>query len=100
LADAGVPHWDVPEDAAKAHQEARRASDEWETRIGEWLVGKFEARATDVLCDCLGVPIDRQGKSEQMRVAKALTVLGWRRQVVRRGSTVLRLWLKAGELPL
>jgi hypothetical protein len=35
-----------------------------------------------------------------MRVAKALTVLGWRRVLARRGSNVLRVWVKAGELPL
>jgi predicted P-loop ATPase len=100
LAAAGVPHWDVPEDAAKAHQEARRASDEWETLIADYLVGRFEVRATDVLTECLGVHSDRQGKAEQMRVAKALTVLGWRRVLARRGSNVLRVWVKAGELPL
>ena len=100
LAAAGVPHWDVPQDAAKAHQEARRASDEWETAIAEWLLGRTEVRAMDVLSDCLGVPVDRQGKGEQMRVGKALIVLGWRRTLARKGSNVLRVWVKAEELPL
>ena len=100
LADAGVPHWDVPKLAAEAHQEARRQSDEWETLIAEYLVGRVEVRATDVLRDCLGVPSDRQGKGEQMRVGKALTVLGWRRTLAWRSGAPVRVWVKPGGLAM
>jgi predicted P-loop ATPase len=96
----GEPHWDVPDDEAKRLQESRRASDEWETVIADWLVGQHEVRATDVLTTALNVPVERQDKAAQMRVGKALRVLGWTRIVRRQGPILARVWVRDAGLEL
>jgi predicted P-loop ATPase len=89
----GEAYWDVPIEEAKRQQEARRSHDEWEGKIAQFLLGKAEAKVTDILSDCLCVPIDRQDKSTQMRVAKALTTLGWERRIAWRDGCTTRIWV-------
>lgn len=103
--DAGEPWWDVPNDAAKAEQEARRATDEWELVIDRWLAGRYEVTIGDVLLGALKLDADKWDKPAQMRAATALRVLGWKRATVRRGNRIQKLWQLDGgnggnEIPL
>jgi putative DNA primase/helicase len=93
----GEDHW--LSDAATAHdaevvQTERQQEDVWEDRVGGFLEGKVETTAADVLSICLMVPVERQGKREQMRVGGILKRAGWRRTLVRKGVVVSRVWLK------
>lgn len=95
---AGEPWWDVPTEAARAHQEARRSSDSWEHIIGDWLVGRSETAVGDVLSGALKIEPDRWDKSVQMRVASCLRVLGWRRDTAWRGGKARKVWISGDTL--
>jgi putative DNA primase/helicase len=97
LYEAGSPWWDVPREDAEREQEARRASDEWEEVIADWTVGKWEVTVGDVLQHALGVAPEHWDKAMQMRAANCLRVLGWRRTTARRGSKVVKMWLRGGN---
>ena len=94
---SGEDHWlsdaDTMHDAEVAQAE-RQQEDVWETRVGDFLATKAETTAADVLSACLMVPIERQGKREQMRIGGILKRAGWRRTVVRKGALLLRVWLR------
>lgn len=91
-----TPWWDVPAADAAREQEARRQEDAWEPLVEEWLVGKWETTAGDVLEGALKVTPDKWDKSLQMRAASVLRVLGWKRETVRRGNKVVKIWLAPG----
>lgn len=63
--------------------------------------GKVTAFALpDLLYLAIGLPLDRQSKSEQQRAAHALRRLEWKRDDARTGSDRVRMWrrVKGGEL--
>lgn len=85
--------WEVPTDAARAQTDERRETDAWEPVIAEWCIGHSEVLVSDVLAG-IGVEIARQGKAEQMRVARALASLGFQRKKVRRASRSVWAWVR------
>lgn len=91
-----TPWWDVPAADAAREQEARRQEDAWEPLVEEWLVGKWETTAGDVLEGALKVTPDKWDKGLQMRAASVLRVLGWKRDTVRRAGKVVKIWLAPG----
>jgi predicted P-loop ATPase len=93
----GENWWTLPAAETLAQQEARRDSDELEARLVEWLIGRSEVSVADVLDDLMKVPLERQDKSIQMRVGKALRAIGWRRETVRRGSRLAKVWIRGGN---
>lgn len=99
--------WDVPVADQVEQAEARRHGDAWEEQIeryvheapkedhGEmyWLKRPqplVELRVNDILENALNLPSGRWDRAAQMRVAKALQALGWRRS--RRESNGTRRW--------
>lgn len=89
----GATWWEVPTEAAKAQTDARRETDAWEPAIADWCIGHREVLVSDVLAG-IGVDIARQGKAEQMRVARALASLGFQRKKVRRASRPTWAWVR------
>ncbi|WP_367394984.1 VapE domain-containing protein [Cupriavidus sp. Agwp_2] len=89
----GATWWEVPAEAAKAETDARRETDAWEPAIAEWCIGHSEVLVSDVLAG-IGVELARQGKAEQMRVARALASLGFQRKKVRRASRTFWAWVR------
>jgi putative DNA primase/helicase len=92
----GANWWDMPEDATKQQQEARRDSDELESVLADWLLGKSEITVHSIMADLMQVPLERQDKSLQMRIAKALRALKWHKPAapVWRGGKTTRVWVK------
>lgn len=75
-------------------QEARRTPDAWEDLIIEWLSDRpnlQETTSAHIMGDCLGLPKDRWTRADQMRVASALSIAGWRHARVTRNGK--RLWV-------
>lgn len=82
--------WHLPpelEVVAASEQEDRRVSDPWEDLIGVFLERTVRDAAykawpsvsvTEVLGDCLRLPVERFDRSSQMRVVGILTGHGWR----------------------
>lgn len=89
---AGVSWWDVPTADAEREQDARRDSDEWESIIDLWLTGKWETTVGDVLGGALKIEADRWDRALQMRVAKCLRVLGWKKADAWRGGKTVKVW--------
>lgn len=89
----GATWWKVPTEAAKVETDARRETDAWEPAIAEWCIGHREVLVSDVLAG-IGVELARQGKAEQMRVARALASLGFQRKKVRRASRPVWAWVR------
>ena len=78
----GIPWHEVPLELAKKEQESRRINDGWETVIARAL--KFQRidqiTTAEILTDIIKMPIDRQGKYEQIRIGKVMRQLGWERK--------------------
>lgn len=121
----GEKWWDVPEDAQRERIQEHYVGDPWGERIGLWLrrqdiyrgpEGAVKAIAPDadrpdedghwgtvvttsrVAQQVLQLPIERQGRVTQVRVAQAMKALGWKSEAIRcqdgqriRGWIVTRL---------
>lgn len=88
---AGITWWphDDMKSAFEAQQQLREISDPWEAVISVWLaqpdielrVVKEEVTTAEILRDCLKIQPERMDeRAMQMRVAKALRVLGFERR--------------------
>lgn len=92
---SGEDHWlsdtETSRDAEAAQAE-RQQEDVWEDRVGEFLSGKTETTAAEVLSACLMVPVERQGKREQMRIGGIMKRAGWKRTLLRQGNLISRVW--------
>lgn len=81
--DAGEEWWLAAD--ADAERERLNADfedeDPWDERIAEYLrpPSRTEITVTELLEEAVKVPIDRQDRWAQMRVAKSLAKAGWRR---------------------
>ena len=74
--------------AAAQEAELRRQTDPWETHAREWLGDHLRTKkgvtTEEILTSAIGMPVDRQGRAEQIRAAHALRAIGW--TIVKRGS--------------
>lgn len=95
---AGETWWEMPIEDTKGQQEARRDSDELEVQLTDWLMGRSEVTIGEVMKDLMDVPLERQDKALQMRIAKALRAIKWRRpgNPVFRFGRLLRVWVRGG----
>lgn len=76
LYKAGRKWWVYPRQETLAKQEARTPEDPWATPVRAYLQGRSEIRDTsEVLTHVLGVPLERQSKTHQMRVGQILRSL-------------------------
>ena len=89
---AGRSWWDVPAEDAKREQEARRAADEWEELIREWLLGRDECTVADIMEHALKIETAKWDKPTQMRVATCLRAIEWERVTAWRGGRGVKLW--------
>lgn len=83
---AGEPWWLTSGAVvAEAGQEqaARYESDAWDGIIQRWLEGRDSVTSADILKDAIGKALDTWTRSDEMRVGRALRVLGWVRRRVR-----------------
>lgn len=99
--NAGANWWAMPVDETLAQQEARRDADALEPQIAEWLIGKSETTVVEIMVDMMRLQIDRQDRAMQMRIGKALRVLGWVRPAgsgLRDGKKG-RYWVRVGAPP-
>jgi predicted P-loop ATPase len=91
-------HWhEVPEDATRAEQEARREEDTWADAIEYYTAALDSVRVADILEGCLKIEKADHDRSAQMRVAKCLKQLGWYVVVERSGHGVSRTYKRVPE---
>lgn len=85
---------EIPWEQAESERETVFEADSWEEKIGPWLSAKFpqETTVSEILEDCLGLPPDRHGRSEQTRVGNILRRWDWRARQVRSGEGRLRIY--------
>lgn len=76
--------------AAAEEQEQRTQTDSWEEAIRLYLDGRAATGVgmAEVLNDAVRVPIERQGRHEQMRAAQILQRCGWAKRQVRLPNNV------------
>ncbi|WP_162559369.1 hypothetical protein [Microvirga sp. 17 mud 1-3] len=67
-------------------------SDKWEIPVSNFITGKPETTVPEVLCG-IGVPSEKHGKAEQMRIGKILKSLGYQRKKLRRDGKPKNVWV-------
>lgn len=77
---------------AAEHQASRHDDDPWEDGIAGYLLGRMSITIPEIMTEHLTIPMERQNKSAQMRVAKILKRSGWGKRVDRSGVTTLKRW--------
>lgn len=94
---SGEPWHEMPLESAAA-QEQRRIADEWEHIIERWIsthdYGDIGYTIEDIADQALKISPERLDRVIQLRIGKALRVLGFERRVVRRGQAIVNRWLK------
>lgn len=88
--------WKMPYDETLAVQDSNRQSDEWEDIILTFLENRSSTEITipQVAKECLFIGADRLDKAIQMRIARNLVAIGWKRNVVRKGEKTFKIWQK------
>lgn len=81
-------------DLAKLEQDKRREPDPWELKIEQNLNGADWAVVSHVMTEWLKIPIERQDKSAQMRVAGYFRSMGWERSKKRINGQPEWVWSK------
>lgn len=89
---AGEKWWDVDQSLATEEQDARRELDVWTETILTWCASRQYVAIPDVLSMALSIPIERQGKVEQMRVGTVLRVARWSKRRARRNGQNTQYW--------
>jgi hypothetical protein len=84
----------MPTEETERVQEENRQDDEWESILADLLIGKNETTVKDA-ARFLSIGVDKLDKAAQMRIGRCLTVLGWKRKLVRRFDRVLKIWEKS-----
>lgn len=97
---AGATWWEVPDDAAKAHQEARRRGDTWEDVIRRWIDTQVEGSflmdyvtTEQVLNEALKLLPADQDRNSQLRVAACMRLIGWYSTVKRVKKRPTKVWV-------
>ncbi len=67
-----------------------RADDPWQEAIADYCKDKQDLRTGEILTDLLQIPLERQDRRAQMRVADILRSLGWTKKHIRNG----KIWEK------
>jgi predicted P-loop ATPase len=89
LYDAGEDWWITKKETladAERHQRDRYVGDPWEEAINNYMDLRSEVTIDEVLRNALHLEIGRCGQPELNRVARCLTLLGYRRVQVRTGD--------------
>ena len=98
---SGEAIWLHEEDArcqAAQEQSDRMSEDLWADLVRDYVETRVEVRTHDVLTTAIGIPRERQGKREEMRVGAVMTAMGWERKVQRvPGAGPTRFWVRKGR---
>jgi predicted P-loop ATPase len=89
---AGAAWWLMPEEETKAEQAARYDADPWMDQIAKFVAIVSSATVGEIMEEALKIEIARFTRSDQMRVAACLRVLGWKQKNSRVGGRVLKVW--------
>jgi hypothetical protein len=68
--------------------------DMWTTEVADYVAGKAEVTTPNILWHAIGIPRERHGKSQEMRVAAILRQIGWRRVTARVQGKMTKFWRK------
>ena len=101
---AGAQWWIEGEQAEQLadYSERFQQFDAWADIIDAWAKGPpriKEATPAEVLSEALDIPKGQQTKGHQMRIAGALSALGWVRHRARRDGRRITVWAPPGEKP-
>lgn len=95
---AGETWWEMPEQATRSEQRKRYDADPWLEPISSYLLGVADVTVNEILLGCLKLEMGKVGRSEQMRVAACLRVLGWANEGnSRRAGAVVKVWRRGEE---
>lgn len=89
---AGSPWWDIDPALAKQEQDARRDADVWTDAVLTWASLRPWVVVGEVLSGPLDIKLDKQGRSEQMRVASILRLAGWTKKDKWIGGRTGKAW--------
>ena len=92
---SGEEHWLTETTAindAQAAQADRMQEDAWEERIVPKLAGMGSITLGTIMSEFLSIPIERQDRRAQLRVASILKRIGWSVKVERDGRNLMRRW--------
>lgn len=90
-AQAGATHWEMPS-VTHAVQADRQPDHPWTKPILDGLVLQSETTMLDVLVTLLKIPVDKITMTNQREAGSVLRRAGWTLHVVRKGTTVRRVW--------
>jgi putative DNA primase/helicase len=94
---SGADWWTLPAQEALEAQEARYAGDPWEDVVREFLLAKESTTTPEILREAIKLELSRQTKREEMRVARILERLGWRRVTVGPPARRQRRWVNSEQ---
>lgn len=77
---------------ANSAQLDRMGEDLWWGEVSEYAAGKSEVTIPDILWHVIGVPRERHGKSQEMRIAAILRQIGWERITATFRGKVRKFW--------
>ena len=67
--------------------------DSWENAVINYITGKDDTTIADVLVHALNFELNRVSKTEEMRVSRILTRLGWVKKRIMKDGVQARRWL-------
>lgn len=71
--------------------------DVWTETVRTYLFGKPEVTVPTILRDAIDIPLERQSRKAEMRVADILRADKWRRDLQRRNGKPTRIWLRPSD---
>lgn len=93
---AGESWWEMPEEETKAEQTERYDADPWLEPVAKFVGMMSSVTTNEVMQEALKIPVDKLSRSDQMRVATCLRVLGWSKRdggkATRIGRKVVQVW--------
>lgn len=86
--------WQEAARVAPKHVKKHEVHDVWEDRIADYLETQMAKHIgiEEVLTNAIQMPVSKQARSDELRVAKVLRQLGWERKVVREGNKLAKRW--------
>jgi predicted P-loop ATPase len=90
---AGADWWTVDPELAKAEVELRRNDDVWTAPVIGYARLRKWVTVAEIMENALKIPIDKHGRSDEMRVASILRVATFVRKPRRYGNQNLKAWL-------
>jgi predicted P-loop ATPase len=98
---AGSRWWEMPDAQTRQEQRARYDADPWLGAISGWVATLSETNTNEILIGCLHYSIRDITRTEQMRVAACLRILGWTNSGnKRRNGEQVRVWIPPSALGL